>query len=82
MASKEKRLELFFACDSFLTHFTWKPLRGSKANSADPDQTPHDVASDQGLHCWLTGFSIKNVQKRQNRSEPLKWQIHVDSSNI
>ena len=25
-----------------------------------PDQTPHNVASDQGLHCLLTGFSIKN----------------------
>ena len=21
---------------------------------------PHNVASDQGLHCLLTGFSIKN----------------------
>ena len=29
-------------------------------NSADPDQMPHHVASDQGLHCLLTGFSIKN----------------------
>ena len=22
------------------------------ANSGDPDQTPHSVASDLGLHCW------------------------------
>ena len=22
-----------------------------QANSGDPDQTPHSVASDQGLHC-------------------------------
>ena len=28
-----------------------------------PDQTPHNVASDQGLHCLLTGFSIKNRKK-------------------
>ena len=28
-------------------------------DSADPDQTPHHVASDQGPHCMLTGFSIK-----------------------
>ena len=34
-------------------------LRGPAANSADPDQTPHNVASDLGLHCLLTGFSIK-----------------------
>ena len=34
-----------------------------QANSADPDQMPHNVASDQGLHCLLTGFSIKNRNK-------------------
>ena len=39
--------------------FTWTPVKGSKANSADPDQMPHNVASDQGLHCLLTGISIK-----------------------
>ena len=38
----------------------WKPVKGSEANNADPDQTPHDVASDQGLQCLLTGFSVKN----------------------
>ena len=35
-------------------------MKGSPANSADPDQTPHNVASDQGLHCLPTGFSIRN----------------------
>ena len=25
-----------------------------QANSADPDQMPHNAASDQGLHCLLT----------------------------
>ena len=29
-----------------------------QANSADPDQTPQNTASDQGLHCLLTGISI------------------------
>ena len=42
---------------------TWKPVKGSQANSADPDQMPHNVASDQGLHCLLTGFSIKSRTK-------------------
>ena len=30
--------------------------------TADPDQMPHDVASDQDLHvhCLLTGFSVRN----------------------
>ena len=27
------------------------PLKGKLANSADPDQTPHNAASDQGLYC-------------------------------
>ena len=27
------------------------------ANCADPDQTPHNAASDQGLHC----LQIQNV---------------------
>ena len=26
--------------------------RQAWANSVDPDQIPHDAASDQGLHCW------------------------------
>ena len=26
-------------------------IAGMFANSADPDQTPHSTASDQGLHC-------------------------------
>ena len=31
-----------------------RPLCVLKANSADPDQTPQIVASDQGVHCLLT----------------------------
>ena len=42
---------------------TGTPVKGSEANSTDPDQTPHTVASDQGLHCMLTGFSIQNRMK-------------------
>ena len=41
-------------------------------NSADPDLMPHNVASNQGLHCLLTGFSIKNRIKPQNRSDAPK----------
>ena len=35
-------------------------------NNVDPDQTPHDVASDLGLHCLpmtLYGFPGKNEVK-------------------
>ena len=30
------------------------------ANSVDPDPTPQNAASDQGLHCLLTGIYIRN----------------------
>ena len=33
---------------------------------------PHNVASDQGLHCLLTWFSIKIEWKRQNRLDASK----------
>ena len=31
-----------------------RPFNGTLANSADPDQMPHNTASDQGLQCLLT----------------------------
>ena len=31
----------------------------TSANSADPDQTPQNATSDQGLHCLLTEYSIR-----------------------
>ena len=34
----------------FYSIFLWKILL---ANNVDPDQTPHYVASDLGLHCLL-----------------------------
>ena len=34
-----------------LTHSYLETCIRVKGNSADPDQTPHNVASDQGLHC-------------------------------
>ena len=39
------------------------------ANSGDPDQTPHSVASDQGLHCLpitLLGVSRQQYIKEMN----------------
>ena len=35
------------------------------AINGDPDQTPHNVASDQGLHCLLSEWSIKTVSARK-----------------
>ena len=37
--------------DPYLTHCSGRPLKGYLANSADPDHTPQNAASDQGLHC-------------------------------
>ena len=39
------------------------PFLGHRQNSADPDQTPPKVVSDQGLHSLLTGISITNMIK-------------------
>ena len=50
--------------------YTGHPKKCTLANSADPDQMPHNVASDQGLHCLLKGFSIKN------RIKVTKWTLH------
>ena len=35
------------------------PFCGTKANSADPDQTPQNAASDQGPHCLLTDVQFR-----------------------
>ena len=34
----------------YLTHCSWETRKRYLANSADPDQTPQNAASDQGLH--------------------------------
>ena len=46
---------------SFLLYFWWKILL---ANTVDPDQTPHHVASDMDLDCLpihdsFTGFQVR-----------------------
>ena len=47
---------------------------GYYANSADPDQTPHNAPSDRGLHCLLTGISIQNTVNMITFSrKPLKF---------
>ena len=36
---------------------------GLFANSRDPDQMPHSVVSDLGLHCWpVTFLGISGLQ--------------------
>ena len=46
------------------------------ANNGDPDQTPHFVASDLGLHCFpifLLGVSILQL---------VNDQILIDNPNV
>ena len=37
----------------------YRPFCETKANCADPDQTPQYAAPDQGLYCLLTECSIR-----------------------
>ena len=54
------------------TEFREDCIKGLYANIADPDQMPHNVASDQGLHCLLTGFTIKNRIKGTKKKKKKK----------
>ena len=54
---------------------------GHLTNSADPDQTPQNAASDQGLHCLLIDCSIRILIKMKNTTQqPLtfKWTGIID----
>ncbi|KAH3797590.1 hypothetical protein DPMN_151174, partial [Dreissena polymorpha] len=39
---------------------TFASRKTALANSEDPDETPHDAASDLALHCLLIGISCWN----------------------
>ena len=42
--------------------YVQRPIFGTLSNSADADQTLQNAASDQGLHCLLTGISIRSLR--------------------
>ena len=44
--------------------YTGNPKGSTSAHNADPDLMPINVASDQGLHCLLMGFPIKNKSNK------------------
>ena len=48
------------------------PYCGIYANSADPAQTPQNVASDQDFHCLRTVCSIKIRKNKDTAQQPLK----------
>ena len=45
----------------FKTHLCLASRKKALANSVDPDETPHDAASHQGLRCLLKGISVRNI---------------------
>ena len=52
---------------------------GHRQNSADPDEMPQNVVSDQGLHSFLIECSIKIWKNiKNNTKQPLK-QKFIDS---
>ena len=60
-----------FTLLSLESHFRdLETVFGTLTNSADPDQMPQNVSSDQGLHFLLIGISIKNKIK-MNKYTPL-----------
>ena len=42
------------------------------ANSVDPDQTPQNAASDQGLHCLLKLQIVKDEIKKKKLKSPFR----------
>ena len=55
---------------------TWKPEKGSQVKSADPDQTPHNVASDQSLHFFHQKYN------KSDKIDLTSLKRQIDSSNI
>ena len=50
--------EEFASVGRLLTHFILETPKGVLAKSADPDQMPHNVASDLGLHYFESCSAI------------------------
>ena len=45
---------------NLITYFYLETCKRIKGKQCRSDPVPHNAASDQGLNCLLTGFSIKN----------------------
>ena len=52
-----------FRVDSFSPIIVWRPLERVFGKSADPDQTPQNALSDQGLPCLqiVQSFFSRNI---------------------
>ena len=60
---KEKTLS--YNRRNMVTLLDWKPALGTCTNSVDLDQMLQNAASDQGLHCFLKGISMRNTIRKK-----------------
>ena len=62
----------------FLGH---RQIEQTQIRRRRPDQTSQNAASDQGLHCLLTGISIRNrIKMKTYTRHPYnrKWTLPID----
>ncbi|KAH3702967.1 hypothetical protein DPMN_077995 [Dreissena polymorpha] len=52
-----KHDDVFEIVQSYKPIYAYRLEKKALANSVDPDETPHDAASHQGLRCLLKGIS-------------------------
>ena len=67
---EDKYVHLVFLFGSKLTLLTHMCLAShfwDLGNSADPDEMPQNAASDQGLHCFLTGICVGNIIRKKKK---------------
>ena len=65
----------------FLTHISLASFCGTSANSAKPDQTPQNVASDQVLHCLQTEVFYEIWIKMKKKPHLTSLKTEIDCSN-
>jgi len=54
-----------YVCLFILTNVCIASRKNALANSVDPDETPHDASSHQGLRCLLKGISVRNILNKE-----------------
>ena len=57
-------------CSTTYPIYAKRPIKGTLTNIADPDQTPQNAASDQGLHClhYIQEF-LQNIAIVKNKPD-------------
>ena len=55
-------------------------MKGPLANGVDPDQMPHNAASDQGLHCLHQKHEF--FIKHNNKTDQTSSMLEMDQSKV